>query len=228
MGASALAALLCLAPAAADAKPRKAAPHAIGPSAGFGAFTPAAADPRLAAAFARNGLGTNNFQGGAFRFTPAASGSGKRREITVAVRAHTLSRAEAARALAVSTEVAPSAYSLGLSVGWKRFAISGDVARLNGGLLQNGRDSADIGLSFSGKRWATKLDLAADRDKPDGAPQLGIDQSWSVGLGGTYALTHSIDLSGGIRYKTQKDQLQSLADDKHDSQAVYLGTTFRF
>ncbi|NIJ07386.1 hypothetical protein FHS31_000982 [Sphingomonas vulcanisoli] len=227
VGAFALAAALCLTPAAADAK-RKPAPRAPAPMLSFGAFTPAAADPRLAAAFARNGLGTANFQGGAFRFTPSISG-GKRRAITVAVRARAVGRTDAGKALQISPEIAPSAYSLGVSVGWKRFAVSGDVAKLTGGLAQNGHEAADIGLSFEGKRWATKLDVAADRDNPEGAPQLGIDQSWSVGLGGTYALTHSIDLSGGVRYKTQRDQFQiTEATNKRDSQSVYLGTTFKF
>lgn len=232
MGAFALALALCL-PSVADAKPSKPPVAksaakiqriAIDPGAGFASFTPAAADPRLAAAFARSGLGASNFQAGAFRFTPS-SGT-KRRAITVAVRSRTITRAEAARALAVSADIAPSAYSLGLAIGWKRFALSGDVARIDGGLLTQDHQAADIGLSFSGKRWATKLDLATDRNVD--RPLIGIDQSWSVGLGGTYALTHSIDLSGGVRYKTQRDQFQSLLDDRRDSQAVYLGTTFKF
>jgi hypothetical protein len=194
--------------------------------AGLGSFTPAAADPRLAAAFARSGLGAVNGAGGAFRYTP--SGVNNRRAITVAVRARAVTKAEAAKALALtSTDVAPSAYNLGLSIGWKHFALSGDVAKLDGGLLASSRESADVGLAVTGKRWQTKLDVAADRI--DDNALIGIDQSWSVGLGGTYALTHSIDLSGGVRYKAQHDQFQSLlTDSRRDSQAVYLGTTFRF
>jgi hypothetical protein len=227
VGAIALTAGVCL-PQAEAAKPRHAvarAPHVeVDPASGFGSFTPAAADPRLAAAFARSGLGLGN-AGGAFRFTP--SGSNKRRAITVAIRARAVTKADAARALALtSADIAPSAYSLGLSVGWKHFALSGDVSKLDGGLLEDRHESADLGVSFTGKRWATKLDVAAARVTD--SPLVGIDQSWSVGLGGTYMLTHNLDLSGGIRYKTQRDQFQSLLDDKRDSQAVYLGTTFRF
>jgi len=238
MSALALTLSLCLAAVTLStptvaAQPRHKAPArsqkvqriSLNEVAGFGSFTPAAADPRLAAAFARSGLGAGTFSAGAFRFTP--SGGTNRRAITVAVRARAVTKAEAAKALALTTEVAPSAYSLGVSIGWKRFALSGDVAKVDGGLLADRRESADIGLSFSGKRWQTKLDLAADRN--DENPLIGIDQSWSVGLGGTYALTHSIDLSGGVRYKTQHDQFQSLlTDNRRDSQAVYLGTTFRF
>jgi hypothetical protein len=225
LGATALALALCLAPAAVDAKARRVASKAKPAfDAGFGSFTPAAADPRMAAAFARSGLGATNFSAGAFRFTPSAN---SKRAITVAVRARAVTKSEAAKALTMAGDVAPSAYSLGLSLGWKRFALSGDVGRFNSNdLLTSDRESADIGVSYSGKRWQTKIDLSANRNIE--RPLVGIDQSWSVGLGGTYMLTHNVDVSGGIRYKTQRDQFQSLFDDKRDGQAVYLGTTFRF
>ena len=227
-GATALAALL-LAPVAADARAKHLPRIALAPiaPAGFGAFTPAAADPRMAAAFARSGLGTANFPGGAFRFTPSGTG-GSHRAVTVAMRARVVGRQEAAKALQLATDqVAPSAYSLGASIGWKRFALSGDVAKVDGGLLPLAHESADVGFSFTGKRWATKVDVAADRTLSD-QPALGIDQSWSVGLGGSYALTRNLDVTGGVRYKTQREQLFSLTDDRRDGQAVYLGTTFKF
>ncbi len=228
-GAAALAALVLVPSSSADARVAKhkttVALAANAP--GFGAFTPAAADPRIAAAFARSGLGTGNFAGGAFRFTPSGN-SGGRRAITVAVRARVIGRAEAARALALPSDgLAPSAYSLGASIGWKRFALSGDVARVESGLLPNGRESADLGFSFAGKRWETKLDVAAEHSLND-RPAIGIDQSWSVGLGGSYALTRNVNLTGGVRYKTQRDDPMNLLDNRRDSQAVYLGTTFRF
>jgi len=226
---AALAAAIAM-PGAGLAKARRTARPslALTPAGGLGAFTPAAADPRIAAAFARNGLGTAGFSGGAFRFTPSGAPSGGHRAVTVAVRARAVNRTDAAKALQLATDqVAPSAYSLGASIGWHRFALSGDVARIDGGLLPISRESADVGLSFSGKRWATKVDVATDRALPN-QPAFGIDQSWSVGLGGSYALSHNLDLSGGIRYKAQHEQLFSLTDNRRDSQAVYLGTTFKF
>ena len=229
-GAAALAALL-LVPATGEARTRRvsrAAAAAAPLTGGFAAFTPAAADPRVAAAFARNGFGTSNFAGGAFRFTPSAAAAASHRAVTVAVRARVIGRPEAAKALALSSDqIAPSAYSLGASIGWKRFALSGDVARVDGGLLPLGHESADVGVSFTGKRWATRVDVAADRMLPD-KPAFGIDQSWSVGLGGSYALTRNLDVNGGVRYKAQREQLYSLTDDRRDGQAVYLGTTFKF
>jgi hypothetical protein len=228
--AVALFALLAVPATFADAKVRK---HSRAPAAalapGFSAFTPAAADPRLAALFARSGLGATNFNEGAFRFTPSGTGASKR-AITVAVRSRSFTRQQAAKSMALPSDgLAPSAYSLGASIGWKRFALSGDVQKVDGGLLPNGHESADLGLIFSGKRWATELQVAGERASGARIPAAtGLDESWSVGVGGSYALTRRFNVTGGVRYKTQRDQLQSLTDDRRDSQAVYLGTTFKF
>jgi hypothetical protein len=228
-GALALIALVMPAlPADARAKRRPHGADAAALAPGFSAFTPAASDPRLAAEFARSGLGTTNFAGGMFRFTPSGPAS-SRRAVTVAVRARAITRQQAARALALPSDgLAPSAYSLGASVGWRRFALSGEVQRTDGGVLPTGRESADVGLSFTGHRWATELELGAERAAGAQLPVTGLDQSWSVGLGGSYSVSRHFNLTGGVRYKQQRDQFQSLTDDRRDSQSVYLGTTFKF
>jgi opacity protein-like surface antigen len=226
-GAAALAAILLVSATSAEARTpkRKTAPASAAKSGTFGAFTPATADPRIAAAFARSGLGTAS--GTPFRFTPSGNTS-SRRAITVAVRARNVARGDSAKALGLPSDgLAPSAYSLGASIGWKRFALSGDVAKVDNGILPDSRESADLGLSFFGKRWETKLDVAGERSLND-KPAIGIDQSWSVGLGGSYSLTRNLNVSGSVRYKTQRDDPLNLLDNRRDSQAVYLGTTFKF
>ena len=226
-GALALAALLLVPATSADARRRHRATSAASAPA-FNAFTPAAADPRLAAAFARSGLGDTSFNDGAFRFTPSGSSS-SRRAITVAVRSRAVTRQQAAKTMALPSDgLAPSAYSLGASIGWKRFALSGDVQKVDGGLLPTGRESVDLGLIFSGKRWATELELQSERASGPKLPAVPGDESFSVGLGGSYALSRRFNLTGGVRYKQQREQIQSLTDDRRDSQAVYLGTTFKF
>jgi hypothetical protein len=35
-------------------------------------------------------------------------------------------------------------------------------------------------------------------------------------------------VTGGVRYKIQHDRLEPLTDQRRDSQAVYIGTAFRF
>ena len=232
-GAAALAALLLVPAISADARTKRKPQSAqakqsnfAAASSTFGAFTPAAADPRMAAAFARSGLGASG-GGSPFRFTPSAN-TGSPRAVTIAVRARMIGRAEAAKAMGLSSDgLASNSYSLGASIGWKRFAFSGDVAKVGDAILPDGRESADVGLSFFGKRWETKIELAGERSLND-RPAIGIDQSWSVGLGGSYALTRNLNVSGGVRYKTQVEDPLQMTDKTRESQAVYLGTTFKF
>ena len=76
------AALFAMAPASgALENPRNIKARSLIGNNDMGFFTPAAADPRLAAAYARGGL---NNQG--FRFTPV--GAARNRAVTVAVRAN--------------------------------------------------------------------------------------------------------------------------------------------
>ncbi len=70
--------------------------------------------------------------------------------------------------------------------------------------------------------------LGADRDVGTGAALIGADQGYSLDLGGSCALTRNIAVTGGMRYRVQRDQIAPLADLRRDSQAVYLGTAFRF
>jgi hypothetical protein len=222
---------LFAAPVAADGKPRRhvRAPAVAAAAPAFNAFTPAAADPRLNSVLSWSGLGGTTFNDGAFRFTPSGTNS-SRRAITVAVRSRAVTRQQAARTMALPNDsLAPFAYSLGASIGWKRFALSGDVQKVDGGLLPIGREAADLGLIFSGKRWATELELAGERASGPRLPAApGVDESFTVGLGGSYALSRRFNVTGGVRYKQQHEQIQSLTDDRRDSQTVYLGTTFKF
>lgn len=226
---SAAAAVLCLALSPAIA----ASLQSSGPStikisrSGFGSFTPAAADPKLAAAFARSTLSTSGF-----RFTPSSSASKANRKVTVAVRARSTAVTPSADRPSTSgalLNLAPVAYNLGVSVGWKRFAISGDVATADLGPAQGRRQAADVGLSYTVKKWTTRVQLAAER--PVGAEPRLIDsgESVAVDFGGSYRLARNIDVTAGVRYKSERNnRLEALQDNRRDSQAVYLGTAFRF
>jgi hypothetical protein len=192
----------------------------------IGFFTPAASDPHRAALFGRAGV---NFGDDAFRFTPSG---GSRRAVTVAIRARATTKAGAERTAAImvnSNAIAagfqPSAYSLGASLGWKHFALAGDVAHIDGGLTAENRETADIGLSYSGAKWSTRLLLGTER-VTGSKPRIGEPDSMSVDLGGSYAVTGNLEVTGGVRYKSQRLELSS--DQRRDSQAIYVGTAFRF
>jgi len=193
-----------------------------------GAFTPAAADPRLAAVFARGGLDNDGF-----RFTPAESRRDKR-SVTVAVRARSNRTAfaalDATRAglTAPTVGIAPIAYNLGVAVGWKRFALSGNLARVDLASQPGSREAADVAVSYDAGRLSSRVQAATDRPLP-GSPKLVEDMpSYSVDVSSSYALTRNLDVTAGVRYRSDRERLAQLNDDRRDSQAVYVGTAFRF
>lgn len=231
-GAAAAASIMLLAPVMSSAaKPPESKTKQVRKrAASIGFFTPAASDARRAAMFGRAGV---DFNDAGFRFTP--SGGGGRRAVTVAIRARATTKAGAERTAAVMVNSSavgsgfePSAYSLGASVGWKRFALAGDVARIDGGLTAESREMADIGLSYSGSKWSTRLLLGAERASGAPSPVTGPDQTMSVDLAGSYSLTSNLELSGGVRYKSQRERQELSSDLRRDSQAIYIGTAFRF
>lgn len=185
-------------------------------------FTPAAADPRLAAVFARGGLDT-----GGLRFTPADTRR-DHRAVTVAVRART-NRADPTRAVtaAPAAGLAPMAYNLGVAVGWRRFGIAGDLKRVDMAGQPGGREAADVTVTYAGERVTGRVKAVADRPFALVAPRIDGERSYSLDVGGSYRLTRNVDVTAGLRYRTERDRMVRL-DDRHDSQAVYVGTAFRF
>lgn len=229
LGASLVALSMTLAPAiAASEQQQKKRPARAEPLFRLGSFTPAIADPRLAAELARRGI-----QGGSFNFTPASAPRERSRAVRVAVRARAAAPVLAARrATAPSssqvTAITPTAYNLGVSVGWRSFALSGDVARVQGGVLPGGRKAAEVGVSYSAKKFTGRLEVGADKTDPATPLAIAERDSYMVGVGGSYRIARNLDLTGGVRYKRDRDRLEPLADDRRDSQAVYVGTAFRF
>lgn len=222
----AVAAALAVAPAFGASEIDRQVVKRAAPVRASGGFTPSAADPRLAAAFARSGLGASEF-----RFTPSETRQGNR-PVTVAVRTRSTRTVEdagrLASAAAPTVGLVPIAYNLGVSVGWKRFAVTGDVAKVDLAGQPGGREVADVGVSYSLPRFTGRVKAAADRALP-GAPKLVEDApSYSLDVGGSYSLTRNVDLTAGVRYKSERERLARFADDRRDSQAVYVGTAFRF
>lgn len=230
LGGASLAALaLLLSPALAASTQQQARKKArSAPSLSIGTFTPAMADPRLAAEFARRGL-----QPSSFRFTPSSSSPEKSRAVRVAVRARTTAPAAVAQSArdvvaTPATAITPTAYNLGLSVGWKGFALSGDVARVQGGAIPVGREAAEVGISYQSKKFTGRVSAGAERSDGTLPRIVPIESSYSLDVGGSYSIARNIDVTGGVRYKIDRDRLEPLSDQRRDSQAVYLGTAFRF
>lgn len=194
------------------------------------AFTPAAADPKLAASFAGRGPSLTDF-----KFTPAAA-KGRPSQVRVAIRAPARQAgdrvADAATSSAASplNALTPTTYKLGVSVGWRRFALSGDVAKSRNGLGLDGRESALVGVSYSlNKRLTGRVAVGAERSDNEALEALRRSDNYLVDVGGAYNITRNIAVTGGVRYSIEHDPNRPLADDnRHDSQAVYVGTAFKF
>ena len=208
-------------------QPRISAPKRSVSLRGMGIFTPASADPKLAAVLARGGLPDSGF-----RFTPSDSRRTGSRAVTVSVRARSTRTAVAAadRSVSPTVGVAPVAYNLGVSVGWKRFSVSGDVTRVDLVAEPGSRERTNVGVSYIGKRAGGRVQASTDRPLANTPALIGDKPSYSIDVGGSYSLTRNFDLTAGVRYRseTERERLPRLTDNRRDSQAVYVGTAFRF
>jgi len=188
-------------------------------------FTPASADPRLAALFANRGPSIADF-----KFTPAAA-KGRPSQLRVALRARGAPSPSRPVDVAVASAVsglAPAQYDLGVAVGWKRLAVAGDVTKSTSFDPAIGsRETAVVGVSYNLKKFTGRVAVGGERNENRIVP-LARPDSYSLDVGGSYSISRNIALTGGVRYKVERDQIPALADTHRDSKAVYVGTAFKF
>ena len=211
-------------------------------------FTPASADPRVARIVAERSAGATPF----LRFTPAGTADVGSRNVTVAVRVDQ----QAARAISArgagdpvtelrtasreEPRIAPTRYNLGLARGYQSFARAvPPAAAARVAPLDTGRtvDLAEFepsrGVKEQPSRFAARVQLEEGATGLAGPPsqlvkrrQPVIDQTLDVA--GSYRLTRNLDVTAGLRYSQERD-LAPLPDiEEQDSQAIYIGTQFRF
>lgn len=217
---------LVLSPAFATSSPApaKKRPPAIAVSFDpISSFTPANGDPRLAAAFANKPLSLTDF-----KFTPAAS-KGRPSQLRVAIRARVGTQAPGQDATPALTALTPASYKLGVAVGWRQFGVSGDVSKVASPDPALGtRETAVVGVSYSLKRFTGRVAVGADRAEGRPLTALRRGDNYSLDVGGSYSLSRRIALTGGVRYEVDRDKQSTVRDDRRDSQAVYIGTAFKF
>ena len=207
----------------------------------FAALTPAKIDPKLARFVAARSSGTSR----PMRFTPAGIAARPSRSVTVAVRVDS----EAARAISVRSaiaaareqvagdspvRIAPMRYNLGVSRGYQNFAKATPAPAISRSLSEAGiPDLAEFqpspGARPDESRFAARI--AVEEEAKTGAAPRTMDSrsDQAVDVAGSYRLTRYLDVTAGVRYSQERDRLAPLADPaKQDSQAVYVGTQFRF
>jgi hypothetical protein len=224
--AAVAAAGLLLTPAIATGMPAKKRAAAVALSFDpVSAFTPANADPKLAAALSSRGLALADF-----KFTPAAA-KNRPSQVRVAIRARTVAPTQLASApVSTLNQLTPTGYNLGVAVGWRRFAVAGNVTQdKSADPAIGGRESALIGVSYSlNNRLSTRVAVGAERTSGNPLPALRRGDNVSLDAGASFSLSRRIALTGGVRYNIERDRLTALQDQRRDSQAVYVGTAFKF
>lgn len=203
-------------------------------------FTPASVDPQLARFVAGHAPGSNHLM----RFTPAGVAGHGQRAVTVAVRideeaAHAI---EVRSAIAAAQDqmsadsglhIAPVRYSLGVLRGYQGIAQLAQPAVLSKKLS----DAAMPDLSaYRPAQPAAEPSRLTPRIALQHEEKLGTTPrtqqalgEQSVDLGESYRLTRNLDVTAGLRYSQQNDRLVTAHErGQQDSQAVYVGTQFRF
>jgi hypothetical protein len=202
------------------------------------AFTPASAvDPKLARFVAERATGSNKLM----RFTPAGVAERGSRSVTVAVRVDegsaqaisvrsAIAAAREQMALGSVVRLAPVRYNLGLSRGYQSFAQPSELSKKlsDAAIPDLSSYQPSAGVKEEPSRFGARIALEQE-DKAGSAPSthdaLG-DQTLDVA--GSYRLTRNLDVTAGVRYSQDRDRIAPLADPALDSQAVYVGTQFRF
>jgi len=169
----------------------------------------------------------------AFRFTPSGQGDG-RKPLSLGVTSRVVASApDVSRSTADSAATSPTAYNIDLAVGWRGFAMSGGYSRADGAytgqvptsLVPPRREAVDLGLSYRSKNWKTSLQATAETVAP--LLMSAPEHRYSVEVGGAYALSSSLSVSGGVRYKLSP-AAAGITEPLQPDRSVYLGTAFSF
>lgn len=165
----------------------------------------------------------------AFRFTPSGQADDRKAlslGLSTRVVAAASDRSRAAAPLEASAAL-PTAYGVDLSVGWKGFAVNTGYRHVEPGpaaLLANRTDAVDVGLSYGGRNWKTRLQGTAEQGSFLLYP---LERRYSAELSGAYAVAPRLSVTGGVRYKLAPATPTLLDADRPD-QSVYLGTNIAF
>ena len=199
-------------------------------------FTPAGGDYVLAQKFSATQTSPN----ARFPFTPASAGEGRSRTITVAARAN--SRL-AAGAVSIRNVVAPTEvgagkavrlaavdYRLTASRGWQDFALPKSQRRpAKAPLSELGKGGFRLDDSPSKpSKFSTNIRLDQNSETAPPARGSAASGDYKLDVGGSFSISRKIDVTAGVRYASENDRVIPLADNRKDSEAVYVGTKIRF
>lgn len=211
-------------------------------TAGIDIFTPASVDPELAA------LVVSQAGDESLRFTPAGAPSiTPDRTVTVAVRvdsevAKAISvrkaidaKPGASESLAALQPLQPTRYNLGTARGYDRFArpasssvsLPGSVRNLSVPDLASFAPAQPTAVKKP-SRLQPRIELEDEKVAGRSPNTLDNLSSQTVDVGGAYRVTGNLNVTAGVRLSQERDRLAPLTNAEQDSQAVYVGTQFKF
>lgn len=200
----------------------------LGALGSISSFTPTTKDPRLAAAYAKIALSASRKS---FRFTPTSGSMSGQRSVTVMVRSDD-EGVTVSRTLPM-VAITPVAFSLNNNArNWRKFALPESIGRKELDPVAAEPIAAVRNFSLEqGKkdRFSTKVLVETHRDATSGLRNPVTDKDYTLDLASSYSLTRNLNVTAGVRYNgSTVGRLTPMTDDRQDSQAVYLGTIFKF
>jgi hypothetical protein len=165
-----------------------------------------------------------------FRFTPSGQAENLRAlSLGLATRVTAPVTDKSKVAAPVETLVVPAGYGVNLSLGWKGFALDTGYSHaepvLTTPLAGRMTDAVNLGLSYGGRNWRTRLEGTAEQSQPLAFAPL--TRRYSVELGGAFKVAPRLSVTGGVRYRIAPEPPSLVLPDR-DDQAVYLGTSIAF
>ena len=172
-----------------------------------------------------------------YPFTPAKNPNRPDRSVTVAVRIDpnaikgiTVRGSSADDNDASRLHLAQTAFNLGMQRGYRSFApgiVPAPTAR-KGETPDLTHYSIPQSATPGDSRFSPRI-VIDEKQAAGRAPRtFAGDKEDQVDLGGSYRVTRNLNVTAGVRYSQDRERLLPLTDGKQDSQAVYVGTQFRF
>jgi hypothetical protein len=199
-------------------------------------FTPSGVDSRLAAKFAAiTASGDERFP-----FTLASTDGNRNRTVIVAARANSRLTAGAVSVRSALAASEPGAgnglrlstvdYRLSASKGWQGFALPSApkiAAKVPMTELGKGGFRLDEAAKKPSK-FSTNIKLDQNRETAPPARGSAAAGDYKLDVGGSFSISRKIDVTAGVRYASENDRVLPTADNRKDSEAVYVGTKIRF
>ncbi len=208
-------------------------------------FTPAGIDSKLAIKFKRQTLASGSALAvkARFPFTPAGSQQGVRQTVTIAARTDSVLSSKAVSTRSLIRTIEPglslpvalnkSDFRLSAARGWKDFklpettklAVKAPVSNI---LVAAGTFRLDGNETAKKSRFKTDVKLDTARQAAPSPRGNAAAGEYKVGVESSFSLSRRVDLTAGVTYNTERDRVAPRADDRKDSEAVYVGTKIRF